>query len=362
MLVLSDTTKYFDFRQIDGSFVLASDQKVHKVPASDSEALRSGLLSFLEKNRARKFFGFLQEFDAKDVKTHLGFNVDVDSMDKIYEYFGLCAETKDFIGHALALYTEDSYINKPARPTIERIRLYFESLARFGKSPYIYPQYGLGELPQGFARLSAIHGGTYMMDRKFEGIEYDADGKFVGVKADGATVKAKFVVCDPTYVPDKVRKVGQVARSINIVKGFIPNTKDADSLQVVIPQSTVGRKNDIYISMLSATQAACPAPFRIATVATLVETKDPAAELKIGARFLPEILVSVPIVKDVFEPLADGIADRVFISKSYDASSHFESSSADIADLWLRITGTPLDFTKKPAALEEAGAASSSNQ
>jgi len=29
---------------------------------------------------------------------------------------------------------------------------YSESIQRYGKSPYLYPLYGLGELPQGFAR------------------------------------------------------------------------------------------------------------------------------------------------------------------------------------------------------------------
>ena len=29
----------------------------------------------------------------------------------------------------------------------------------YGKSPYIYPLYGLGGLPEGFSRLCAINGG-----------------------------------------------------------------------------------------------------------------------------------------------------------------------------------------------------------
>ena len=53
--------------------------------------------------------------------------------------------------------------------TLRRIRLYSDSLARYGKSPYLYPLYGLGELPQGFARLSAIYGGTYMLDKQVDG-------------------------------------------------------------------------------------------------------------------------------------------------------------------------------------------------
>lgn len=81
-----------------------------------------------------------------------GLNLDKDTMDQVYAKFGLEAGTKDFIGHAMALYLDDAYLHKPAREAIERILLYVNSMARYGKSPYIYPLYGLGELPQGFAR------------------------------------------------------------------------------------------------------------------------------------------------------------------------------------------------------------------
>ena len=63
-------------------------------------------------------------------------------------------------------------------------------MARYGKSPYIYPLYGLGELPQSFARLSAIYGGTYMLDKAIDEIVTDADGKFVGVRS-GTTPNSK---------------------------------------------------------------------------------------------------------------------------------------------------------------------------
>jgi Rab GDP dissociation inhibitor len=110
----------------------------------------------------------------------------------VYKKFGLEAGTQDFIGHgtlfssplAMALHLDDSYMTKPAKETYLRICLYVNSMARYGKSPYIYPLYGLGDLPQGFARLSAIYGGTYMLEKPIEEIVYE-DGRVVGVKSSG---------------------------------------------------------------------------------------------------------------------------------------------------------------------------------
>ena len=69
---------------------------------------------------------------------------------------------------------------------------------RYGKSPYLYPLYGLGELPQGFARLSAIYGGSYMLDKQIDEIVMEG-GKVVGVRSGEEVAKCKQVYCDPSY-------------------------------------------------------------------------------------------------------------------------------------------------------------------
>jgi Rab GDP dissociation inhibitor len=55
--------------------------------------------------------------------------------------------------------------------------------------------------------------------------------------------KTKAVIGDPSYFPDKVRKAGSVVRIICFLNHPIPNTGDADSVQLVIPQNQVNRKN-----------------------------------------------------------------------------------------------------------------------
>src|SRR5579859_2665129 len=231
-----------------------------------------------------------------------GMNMSQVNMKEVYDKFGLEPSTRDFIGHSMALYGTDDYINKPgmAEETITRIRLYVNSMARYGKSPYIYPLYGLGELPQGFARLSAIYGGTYMLNTTIDEIMYDGS-KVSGIRAtmrergeegEGMkfSTKTKMIIGDPSYFPGKVQVVGHLLKAICILNHPIDRTNDSDSLQLIIPQSQVGRKNDIYIAMVSSAHNVCPKGYYIAIVSTIAETsQNHHLELQAGLERLGRI-------------------------------------------------------------------------
>ena len=278
-------------------------------------------------------------------------------MSKIYDYFKLEAGTRDFIGHAMALHLDDSYMTRPARETYDRIVLYTSSVAKYGKTPYIYPLYGLGELPQGFARLSAIYGGTYMLDKSIDEIVTDKEtGKFVGVRSGDETVKADQLIGDPTYFmdpvggKDKVRETAKVVRAICLLKHPIPNTADADSVQLIIPQNQVGRKHDIYIASLSHNHNVLPAGMHLAIVSTIIETSTPSLELKPGLDLLGSIHEKFISISSVYEPI-DPIQDKdqgIFVTRSLDATSHVETLVEDVKEVWRRVTdGKKLELKKR---------------
>jgi Rab GDP dissociation inhibitor len=253
---------------------------------------------------------------------------------------------------------DDDYITKPARPAYDRIILYTSSMARYGKSPYIYPLYGLGELPQSFARLSAIYGGTYMLDKPIEAIVTDSDGKFVGVTSGGETVKAKQVIGDPSYFnggkDGKVRVVeeGKVVRAICFLKHPIPGTDDSDSCQIIIPQNQVNRRNDIYIAMVSSTHNVCAKDVYVAIVSTIVETDKPELEIRPGLELLGPIYDKFVDITPLYTPISSGSDDNVFITQSYDATSHFETVVEDVQDVWKRVMGTDLVLKKREVEVQ----------
>lgn len=80
---------------------------------------------------------------------------------------------------------------------------------------------------------------------------------------------------------------------------------------------------------MSSLQAVVPKGYYLATVSTIQETSNaPIMELAKGLERLGSIraqFITEPI--PVYEPTDDGTKDRIFLSKSYDAESHFETTT-----------------------------------
>jgi len=93
--------------------------------------------------------------------------------------------------------------------------------------------------------------------------------------------------------------------------------------------------------------------FYLAMVATTVETGNPEAELRPGLDLLGAIKEKFVAVTDQMEPVDLGAASQVFVSKTYDPTSHFETTCIDVLDIFRRATGADFDFTKVQHNLED---------
>jgi len=353
MLVATDVTRYLEFKLVDGSFVAKKDGSVHKVPATEAEAIKTGLVAFLQKKWLHSFLKFIANYDVKNPATWDGKDLTKMTMKELYDKMWFDADTGDFVGHTMGLQPDDKYLSRPAIETVDAIRLYAESLNRYGKSPFLYPIYGLGGLPEGFSRLCAIHGGTFILNKAVDEILLNEDGTAAGVRsgsgAEAEVALAPTIIGDPSYFPEKMRrKTGRVIRSICIINHTVKGIEgSAESAQIIVPQSQVGRKNDIYVSILGHSHQVAGKGKFAGIISTVVETDKPADEVAFGVRLLGELLTKFDNVTDTFVPVEDGSKSRVFITESYDASSHFEATTDEVLRLYKRITGTEFDLTTK---------------
>ena len=363
LLLKTNVSQYLEWKAVDGTFVYQYDKGgifskakgvIHKVPATAGEAMKSSLMGLLEKNRFRKFMTFIQDYDAKDPKTQNGLLPDA-KFSEFFKKYSLEPNTIDFVGHAVALYTNDDYLEKKAIVTIDKMQLYMNSFGRYGNSPFIYPVWGLSGLAEGFSRLCALYGGTYMLNRDVDEILFDENGNFRGIKSQGEEAYGKILITEPSYVEKlkKVKPTGQVIRRICILNHTVPNTKDVDSCQIIIPQKQVNRKNDIFIAVLNSTHSVCKKGYYLAIISTMVETKDPKAELKPAMDIIGQPLEIFDKVSDIYEPIDTSFKDNIFITNSFDPQSHFENDTDNVIDIYQKITETKLDLTIEEEGEEE---------
>lgn len=345
MLLHTKVTRYLEFKNVDGSYFYKSG-KIHKVPVTADEAIRTSLMGMFEKRRFRNMVVFIHNYDENNPKTHQGLDLHRIPMRAVYEHFGVDTNTQMLSGHALALKTDDTYIGRPAIDTVRAIQLYAHSLERYGKSPYLYPLYGLGGLPESFSRLCAVHGGTFMLNRGVDDLLCDETGKVWGIKSGDEVARAKMIIGDPTYFPEnKLKKTGQVIRSIFILNHPVAGTNNSESCQIIIPAANANRKSDIYVCVVSHAHNVAANGAYIAILSTTVETSNPVAELQVAVDLLGPYIDRFDSVSDYYEPINNPAEDQCYITSSYDATSHFETTSEDVLRLYQQITGEELDLS-----------------
>lgn len=77
-------------------------------------------MGFFEKRKFRNFLIFLQNYEKDKPSTWMrGKSLDQVSTKQLYEEYGLDNNTQAFTGHAMALHTDDDYLNQPAAATAE---------------------------------------------------------------------------------------------------------------------------------------------------------------------------------------------------------------------------------------------------
>jgi Rab GDP dissociation inhibitor len=86
--------------------------------------------------------------------------------------------------------------------------------------------------------------------------------------------------------------------------------------------------------MVSYSHLICSKGLYVAIISATVETDAPEKEIEAAVGLLGPVLEMFVNVSDIYEPLQDGSKNNLWITSSYDATSHFESASEEILDIY----------------------------
>ena len=55
----------------------------------------------------------------------------------------------------------------------------------------------------------------------------------------------------------------------------------------------------------------------------------------------------------LYTPTSTGTSDNIYVTRSYDATSHFETVVEDVQDVWKRVVGKDLVLQKRELEVEQ---------
>jgi len=322
-------------------------------------------MGIFQKRRYANFLQWVLDVEIDDPKTWQKLDLTKMNMKDVYDHWKCDENTQAFTGHAIGLYQSDDYLddNKETLNCILRLQLYAKSLSRFEKSPYIYPVWGLGGLPEGFSRLAAVHGGVYMLRRQVKEFIYNNDGSIKGVKVmtdgkDEGEAYCKQIIGDPSYFIEekRVKKIGQIAKWLCLLDHCVEGTNNSGSAQIILPGKQTGHKCDIYMSVMNWTLQVAPPNRWIAMISANVYTNNPKKELEVAYKLLGKVLKDFFFVTDqyVANNNANNIKHNIFIPSSMDASSHFEEATREVMEIYKDVTGQEVDLNSNPQDITDA--------
>jgi len=85
--------------------------------------------------------------------------------------------------------------------------------------------------------------------------------------------------------------------------------------------------------MVSSVHQICKKDYYVAIVSTTVESKNPEQEIEVALNMLGKIKEKFVRISERFVPTTKS-QDGLFISESFDATSHFESETENVLRLY----------------------------
>lgn len=293
LLISSNICRYVEFRAVDRVTTHINDELM-AIPCSRSDVFNTKEVTVVEKRILMKLLANCSdESNEAEFKSSLShcpiynivfFNVFLFfaayESKTFAEYLcdnRLTAKLQHYVLYAIAMGSKEM----PFRDGLLATRRFLHSIGRYGSTPFLFPMYGCGEIPQCFCRLCAVFGGVYCLKRPIAEVTMsaaaapDQHSKFQSIKCGGQIIRSENIIfgsgtinaapsganeCQP-IVGAGTERCGEMARGIFLINRPIGDEQLNSGGGGVIFLKMPGFDGDdagAYVMQLSHFSGTCP--------------------------------------------------------------------------------------------------------
>lgn len=213
LLIKSNVSRYAEFKNVTRILAFREGQ-VEQVPCSRADVFNSKELSMVEKRMLMKFLTFCLDYEQ-----HPGEDQDFTRrpFSEFLQTQKLTPNLQHFILHSIAM-------SEPSCSTADGLKAtkhFLQCLGRYGNTPFLFPLYGQGEVPQCFCRMCAVFGGIYCLRHPLQCLVVDKESGRCEAVIDhlGQRISAKHFVVEDSYLSEETCagvKYQQISRAVLI--------------------------------------------------------------------------------------------------------------------------------------------------
>ncbi|XP_037677952.1 rab proteins geranylgeranyltransferase component A 2 [Choloepus didactylus] len=232
LLIKSNVSRYAEFKNV--TRILAfREGKVEQVPCSRADVFNSKELTMVEKRMLMKFLTFCIDYEQHPDEYQA---FEQCSFSEYLKTKKLTPNLQHFILHSIAMTSQSSCTTLDG---LKATKNFLQCLGRFGNTPFLFPLYGQGEIPQCFCRMCAVFGGIYCLRHKVQCLVVDKDSGRCKTIIDhfGQRINAKYFIVEDSYLSEETCsnvQYKQISRAVLITDQSILKTDSDQQISILI--------------------------------------------------------------------------------------------------------------------------------
>ncbi|NXU74276.1 RAE1 geranylgeranyltransferase, partial [Oreotrochilus melanogaster] len=252
LLIKSNVSRYAEFK--NATRILAfREGSVEQVPCSRADVFNSKQLTVVEKRMLMKFLTFCLEYEQHPDEYQ---DYENSTFAQFLKTRMLTPSLQHFILHSIAMVSET---DSTTLEGLQATKKFLQCLGRYGNTPFLFPLYGQGEIPQCFCRMCAVFGGIYCLRHPVRCLVVDKESGRCKAIVDhfGQRISANYFIVEDSYLPESICTnvcYRQISRAVLITDQSVLNTDSEQQVSILaVPPVAPGKPAVCVIELCSST-------------------------------------------------------------------------------------------------------------